>query len=86
MTYIVYMVECADGSYYVGITTDVTRRVSEHNGERAGGAKYTRGRRPVILRYTEEYTSRSLAQIREAELKKLSHAEKLKVWKEVITA
>ncbi len=45
----VYLLSCADASLYCGITTDLQRRVQEHNGEKAGGAKYTRGRRPVYL-------------------------------------
>lgn len=46
----VYLLECADGTYYCGITTDLERRLAQHNGLRAGGARYTRTRRPVILR------------------------------------
>ena len=70
----VYIVECADGSLYTGYTTDVGRRVDEHNaGE---GAKYTAGRRPVTLRYVESHPSRSAAQSREHEIKSLSRAEK----------
>lgn len=45
----VYLLLCADGTLYCGVTTDVRRRLDEHNGLRAGGAKYTRGRRPVRL-------------------------------------
>ncbi|MFC6989990.1 GIY-YIG nuclease family protein [Haloplanus sp. GCM10025708] len=70
----VYVVECRDGTYYTGYTTDVERRVAEHDaGE---GAKYTRGRTPVELVYTESFESQSAAMSREHELKSLSRAEK----------
>ena len=71
----VYILTCADKTLYTGITTDVTRRVSEHNSA-TSGAKYTKMRRPVKLSYTESYISRSDAAIREAALKKLSRKEK----------
>ncbi|MDO5484346.1 MAG: GIY-YIG nuclease family protein [Desulfovibrionaceae bacterium] len=45
----VYLLECADGSLYCGVTTDIARRVAQHNGLAPGGARYTRGRRPVRL-------------------------------------
>ncbi|MBO6002520.1 MAG: GIY-YIG nuclease family protein, partial [Mailhella sp.] len=45
----VYLVRCADGSPYCGITTDLARRIAMHNGDLPGGAKYTRPRRPVRL-------------------------------------
>ncbi|WP_439028200.1 GIY-YIG nuclease family protein [Haloarchaeobius sp. DT45] len=70
----VYVVECADGTLYTGYTTDVERRVSEHDaGE---GAKYTRGRTPVELRYQESFSSKSAAMSREYEIKQLSRREK----------
>jgi putative endonuclease len=70
----VYVLECADGSLYTGYTTDVQRRVAEHDaGE---GAKYTRGRTPVELCHVERFDSRSAAQSREHEVKSLSRAEK----------
>jgi len=73
----VYVLECADGTFYTGYTTDVERRVGEHDaGE---GAKYTRGRTPVELVYTEEFASRSAAMSREYELKQLSRREKERV-------
>jgi len=70
----VYVIECADGSLYTGYTTDVKRRVAEHDaGE---GAKYTRGRTPVTLRHVESFDSRSAALSREHAIKSLSRAEK----------
>jgi putative endonuclease len=74
----VYVLRCANGSLYTGVTTDVTRRVKEHNGEggKGKGAKYTKAHRPVKLVYQEIVTSRSEAQIREAQLRKLSKLEK----------
>ena len=70
----VYVLSCADGTYYTGYTTDVDRRVAEHDaGE---GAKYTRGRTPVDLVHVETFESRSAAMSREAEIKSLSRAEK----------
>jgi putative endonuclease len=70
-----YIVECADGSLYTGWTTDPERRVKEHNAGR--GAFYTRWRRPVSLMYLEELPSRSTAQRRENEIKKLTRQKKL---------
>jgi len=70
----VYIIECSDGSWYTGYTTDIARRVAEHN--RGEGAKYTRGRTPVKLIYQESFSSRSSAQKREYEIKKLPRAKK----------
>lgn len=70
-----YIVRCCDGSLYTGMTTDVARRVKQHNTRRTG-AKYTRAKRPVKLVHQEECLSRQMASRREAEIKKLSHAEK----------
>ena len=71
----VYILSCADGTLYTGVTTDLTRRVEEHN-DSIKGAKYTRARRPVSLYYYERYSSRSEACVREAGIKKLSREEK----------
>lgn len=78
MSWFVYMLKCSDGTLYTGVTTDVVRRVAEHNGEGAKGkgAKYTKARRPVQLVYQEAAVDRSAAQIREAGLRKLSRIEK----------
>ncbi len=72
----VYILQCADNSLYTGITTDVTRRLTEHNNDNKLAAKYTRVRRPVKLVYQEKLESRSLATKREAEIKKLKRDEK----------
>lgn len=73
----VYMLRCADGSLYTGITTDVARRVAEHNGEGTLGARYTRSRRPVQLVYLEAAADRAEATRREAAIKRLDRARKL---------
>ncbi len=73
----VYMLRCADGSLYTGITTDVTRRIVEHNGEGDAGARYTRSRRPVQLVYVEAAASRAEAARREAAIKRLDRMHKL---------
>lgn len=73
-SHFIYVLECSDGSLYTGYTTDVQRRLEEHNsGE---GAKYTRGRLPVKLRHQESFKSRSLAQKREYEIKQLPRTKK----------
>lgn len=74
----VYVLQCADGSLYTGITTDIERRVSEHN-EGAKGARYTRARRPVRLRESWMLPDRSTASRAEAAFKRLSRADKIAV-------
>ena len=73
----VYMLRCADGTLYTGITTDVTRRIAEHNGEGGPGARYTRSRRPVELLYSEAAADRAEASRREAAIKQLDRSRKL---------
>lgn len=83
MTYFVYMLMCSDGTLYTGITDDVAQRLVAHNSM-STGAKYTRGRRPVTLVYTEKCEDKSSALKRECVLKQLTRAQKLKVvstWK-----
>ncbi|MFC4552978.1 MULTISPECIES: GIY-YIG nuclease family protein [Halorussus] len=70
----IYVIECADGSFYTGYTTDVERRVQEH--DRGDGAKYTRGRTPVELVHAERFESKSAAMSREYEIKQLTRREK----------
>ncbi len=74
----VYILRCADDSLYTGITTDVERRIKEHNGEIAkAGAKCTRARRPVTLVYQESAADRSAASKREMAIKSLTRQQKL---------
>jgi len=74
----VYVLKCDDDSLYTGITTDVIRRVKEHNTGISGkGAKCTAARRPVQLVYSEECTNRSEASKREWVIKQLSRSQKL---------
>lgn len=70
----VYIVRCADGTYYTGWTTDIDNRLRAHNEGR--GAKYTRSRRPVTLVRLETYTSKGEALSRERAIKKLTRAQK----------
>ncbi len=72
----VYILKCADDTLYTGITTDLDRRLEQHNGERAGGARYTSARRPVKLLWSEQQDDRASASKREYAIKSLSHAEK----------
>lgn len=69
-----YILECRDGSLYTGITNNIERRVAQHND--GSGARYTRSRRPVTLRYQEPCESRSAALIRECAIRLLSPKEK----------
>ncbi|MFW2365482.1 MAG: GIY-YIG nuclease family protein [Desulforhopalus sp.] len=72
----VYIVRCRDSTLYTGITTDLSRRLNEHNSEQ-GGARYTRPRRPVTLVYSETADSRVTASKREYQIKQLSVRQKL---------
>lgn len=74
MNFYCYILECADGSYYTGWTTDPERRLRQHNAGR--GARYTKARRPVQMVYVEVQPDRSTAQKREIKIKKLSRAQK----------
>lgn len=69
-----YMVQCADGTYYTGWTTDLEQRITAHNN--GTGAKYTRSRGPVTLAYAEVHDTKVEAMQREAAIKKLSRKEK----------
>ena len=75
MTWIVYILECSDSSLYTGITNDMERRLEEHGTGR--GAKYTKQRRPLRVRYTEDQGTKSAALKREAAIKSLDRSEKL---------
>jgi predicted GIY-YIG superfamily endonuclease len=74
MAWTVYLARCADGSFYTGITTDLARRVAEHNA--GSGAAYTRSRLPVKLVYFESAANRSGALRREYAIRRLSRREK----------
>ena len=74
MTWLVYLLECADGTYYAGITNRLEHRLEAHNSGQ--GARYTQSRRPVILLATQEHPDRSEASKAEARLKKLPRTEK----------
>lgn len=73
----VYVVRCADGTYYTGWTEDLAQRIAAHNAGQ--GARYTRSRRPVRLVYAEECADRAAAQRREAAVKRLSHQAKARL-------
>ncbi len=72
----VYLLRCADGSFYTGVTADIERRLRQHNGDLVGGARYTRGRRPVSLAWVEPAQDRSAAQQRERVVRRLPRAAK----------
>jgi putative endonuclease len=74
--YFVYFLRCADASLYIGYTTDLARRLAHHNTSKRG-ARYTRGRRPVVLKYFESFRTLSAALQREHALKRLTRAQKL---------
>ncbi len=73
--YYVYIMQCSDNSFYIGITNNLERRLNAHNEGIA--SKYTRSRRPVVLCYQELCGTRSQALIRECSLRLLSRKEKL---------
>ena len=74
----VYVVECADKTFYVGSTNDLEKRIKQHN-ESKRGAHYTKIRRPVKLVYSEKFKTLSQALRRENEIKKLSRSEKMEL-------
>lgn len=78
-SWILYIIECHDGSLYAGITTNLVRRLKCHNEGKA--TRYTRIRRPVKLVYREDFDNESSARKREAKVKSLSRTEKLELIK-----
>ena len=74
MSWYVYMLRCGDGTLYTGVTDSVERRLAAHRSGK--GAKYTRGRGPLELAYTEEASDKSAALRREHQIKRLSREEK----------
>lgn len=77
MEYYVYILRCADGTLYTGITTDVERRMAVHNSGK--GAKYTRGRLPVEVVYREKQPDKGAALSRELAIKKLTRVQKMEL-------
>lgn len=75
-----YILECADGTFYTGYTTDIEKRLATHNSGKA--SKYTRGRLPVKLVYLEECKDKETAMSREWHIKKMSRENKLKLIEE----
>jgi putative endonuclease len=78
--YYVYIIKCADKTLYTGITTDLKRRITEHNSSKLA-AKYTSSRRPVKLVYSKKFKNRSTASKEEARIKKLKRIKKLELIK-----
>ncbi len=78
-TWYVYILQCADTTLYTGIARNLQKRLMQHNGEYVGGPKYTRGRRPVHLVWSDNVPDRGAAQQREAAIKKLPRSDKLRL-------
>jgi putative endonuclease len=76
--YYAYILECNDGTLYAGSTNDLEKRVHQHNHAK-NGAHYTKIRRPVELKYSEEFETYTEARAREAEIKRMSREEKMKL-------
>ena len=74
--WLIYILECRDGSLYCGITNNIEKRLKQHKGENKGGAKYTRSHWPCKLVYEEKSASQSEALKRELSIKKMSKVEK----------
>lgn len=79
MKYFVYILECKDKTLYIGSTNDLEKRLHAHNNLKSG-AHYTKIRRPVILKYSEKCKTYARSRSREAELKRLSREEKIKLF------
>lgn len=75
--WVVYLLTCHDGTLYCGVTTDLARRIAEHNGELPGGARYTAARRPVRLAACAPLADRATACRAEARIKRLPRKRKL---------
>lgn len=75
----IYIVECRDKTLYTGYTNDLEKRLKAHNENK--GAKYTRGRTPVVLKYFEEFDNKIDAMKRESQIKKLRRAKKKMLFK-----
>lgn len=77
----VYIVQCSSGTLYTGITSNVRKRIEQHNGLRWGGAFHTKMHRPVFLQHIERYSTRGEASSREKEIQSWSHDKKLELIK-----
>jgi len=76
--YYTYILRCSDDTLYTGITTNICRRIREHNGElKSRGARYTRNRRPVTLVFSQSFKDRSGASREESRIKQLTRAQKI---------
>lgn len=80
MKYVVYILQCSDDTYYVGCTNNLEKRLKEHNTSK-WGAHYTKIRRPVILKYSEEFNTLREARKGEAEIKSWKREKKEKLWR-----
>ncbi len=78
-SYYVYIVRCSDDTLYTGSTGNLENRILSHNGELKGGARYTRGRRPVTLVYSEHFNTLAEARARESAIKRLTRRGKEKL-------
>lgn len=78
MIYYTYILECADGSLYIGATNNLEKRLKEHNNSKSG-AHYTKIRRPVILKYSETFGTLKESRAREAEIKRWPREKKLRL-------
>lgn len=84
MSYLAYILECADGSLYAGCTNNLEKRLRQHNKSKRG-AHYTKIRRPVILKYSEEFKTLKEARRRETEIKSWRREEKLALINKVVS-
>lgn len=80
----VYLLKCADGTFYCGIARDLEARLAQHNGQEPGGARYTRGRRPVYIAAQAGGLSHSQALRLEAKIKKLPKQAKLTAFQKLL--
>jgi putative endonuclease len=76
--YFVYILECSDKTFYTGSTNDLENRLHKHNNLKSG-AHYTKIRRPVVLKYSEEFNTYSEVRAREGEIKRLNREDKIKL-------
>jgi putative endonuclease len=83
MAYFVYILECSDKTLYIGSTNNLEKRIVAHNTLKAG-ARYTKARRPVLLKYSEKFRTKGQALKRECVLKKLTRAKKWDLVKGVV--